>query len=190
MIRKRLNELARALPACAVLLAAFGCEPETAPQPQDQPALPQEFLQVSWEPQEVPVAHIVRRDYRLREGDFLEIIYHVKHAIAEAYRMKIEDVVVVRFPFNPSLNQTEQVQSDGKLYLDLIGPVRAIGKTIDELQRELYSAYSKYLKEPTLTVSFKESNVKITELKKPREARAAWCPSRRTGRSPCRSSLT
>jgi len=152
--------------AAAFLLAAFGCEEEPPAEKHERALFPQEFLQKKWAPQEVPVAHIIRRDYRLREGDFLEIIYHVRQRTSEAYRIKIEDIIVVRFPFDPALNQVEQVQSDGKIYLDLIEPVKVVNKTIDEVRDELRRSYSKYIKDPTLTVSFKESNVKTAELKK------------------------
>jgi len=155
-----------------VLLAATaaggllsGCGPDDELQAQSEPTMPQEFLQSQWEPQEVPVAKIIRRDYRLREGDFLEIIYHVRHTQDVAYSIKLQDILSVRFPFNPELNQTEQVQSDGKVYLDLIGPVMVAGKTIDEVQKIVVAEYSKYMKNPVVTVSFKESNVKIKELK-------------------------
>jgi len=155
-----------------VLLAATaagwllsGCGPDDELQAQIEPTMPQEFLQSQWEPQEVPVAKIIRRDYRLREGDFLEIIYHVRHTQDVAYSIKLQDILSVRFPFNPELNQTEQVQSDGKVYLDLIGPVMVAGKTIDEVQKIVVAEYSKYMKNPVVTVSFKESNVKIKELK-------------------------
>jgi protein involved in polysaccharide export with SLBB domain len=130
-----------------------------------KPLLPQEMLQSRWEPQEVPAAHVVRRDYRLREGDLIEIIYHVQHKRTESYKIKIQDVVEVRFPFNPSLNQVEQVQSDGTLHLDLVGTALVLGRTVGEMQRELVTRYSEFIKDPTLTVSFKESNVKIRELK-------------------------
>jgi len=147
-----------------VLAAAIaGCEAEPIPEPRA--ALPTELVQKLPQVQEVPVAHVIRRDYRLREGDFLEIIYHVRHRRDVAYKIKIQDVIVVRFPFHSSLNQTEQVQSDGKLYLDLVGSVEVFDKTIGQVRQELETEYSKYLKAPTLTVSFKESNVKIAELK-------------------------
>ena len=122
-----------------IALAIAGCQ-EAGQEPKAE--LPQEFLQPQWEPQEVPVAHIIRRDYRLREGDQLEIIYHVKHQETEDYRMKIQDIVELRFPFNTSLNQTEQVQSDGRLYLDLIGPTEVFDKTTDEVHELLVEKYS------------------------------------------------
>ncbi|MBS3733547.1 MAG: polysaccharide biosynthesis/export family protein [Phycisphaerae bacterium] len=155
----------------AGLLAALvgGCQP--APEAESESAsltetYPREFLKTDWETQEVPVAHLVRRDYRIREGDFLEIIYHVKHRTSEEYRIKVQDVIDVRFPFNAQLNQTETVQSDGKLYLDLIEPQRVIGRTIEEVRSDLQIAYAKYVKNPNITLSFKQSNVKTAELKK------------------------
>jgi len=147
------------LPGCAC------CFPQPEEEAVAEPQLPQEFLQPEWPPQEPPVAKITRRDYRLREGDYLEIIYHVRHIKDVYYRIKLEDVLVIRFPFNPKLNQTERVQSDGKVYLDLVGPLEAVGLTIDELREELTTRYGKYLKAPSISVSFKESNVKIKELK-------------------------
>lgn len=128
--------------------------------------MPREFLQKHWAPKEVPVAHVYRRDYRIRPGDFLEIIYHVRHRRErEAYRIKIQDVIDVRFPFHSSLNQTETVQSDGQLYLDLIAPVYVFDRTISEVQKELEKQYGKYLKDSSVTVSFKQSNVNIAELR-------------------------
>jgi len=146
----------------AAAAALCGCQPEGEPQPE----FPQEFLQDEQVTQEVPVAHIVRRDYHLREGDSLEIIYHVRHWRNPAYLIKIEDVIVIRFPFHSELDQTEQVQSDGKVYLDLVGSLDVLDKTIDEVHRTLVAEYSKYIKNPILTVSFKQSNVRIEELKR------------------------
>jgi len=145
----------------AAALAAAGCSEQHEVQAQ----LPQEMLQDQWEPQEVPVAHTIRRDYRLREGDLIEIIYHVRHKRTDSYKIKIQDVIQVRFPFNPELTQIEQVQSDGTLHLDLIGSVFVFDRIIDEVHAELVRSYARFIKDPVLTVSFKESNVKIRELK-------------------------
>jgi len=151
-----------------LLLLLPGCEESKKEDLSATGGLPPEFLRKDWPPQEVPVAHIIRRDYRLREGDSVEIIYHVRQRRAEKYRIKIQDVIDVRFPFNPTLNQTEQVQSDGYLYLDLVGKVYVFDRTIDEVKTDLIQRYSKFLKdfgESSLTLSFRQSNVKIAELK-------------------------
>ncbi|MDP7288379.1 MAG: polysaccharide biosynthesis/export family protein, partial [Phycisphaerae bacterium] len=137
----------------------------TEPPPDGSTKIPAQFLNKYWAPQEAPVAHIIRRQYRLREGDAMEVIYHVRHQMNEIYKIKVQDIIIIRFPYQRSLDQTEQVHSDGRLHLDLIGPVKAYGRTIDELNAELKQRYSAFLKNPVLTVSFKESNVKIRELK-------------------------
>lgn len=144
------------------LLVSVGCQPKPK-EPATVP--PAEFLRVHWPAAEVPVAHIVRRDYRIREGDHLEVIYHVRHRKTASYRIMIQDVIFVRFPYKPSLNQVEQVQSDGYINLDLIGKVYAYNKTIGELERKLLEEYSRFIRDPKITVSFKKSNVKIAELK-------------------------
>ncbi|MCD4699209.1 MAG: polysaccharide biosynthesis/export family protein [Phycisphaerae bacterium] len=142
-------------------LAAAGCEPAEP----EKPEVPGAMLRQHWPPSESPVAHVVRRDYHIREGDSLEVIYHVRHQRNPSYHVKIQDVIVVRFPYKPTLNQAERVQSDGAINLDLIGKVYAFDRTIDDVEKELLDKYKEYIKDPVITVSFKESNVKIAELK-------------------------
>ncbi len=142
-------------------LVTAGCEP---PQ-QEEPKVAGALLRQHWPTSEAPVAHIVRRDYHIREGDSLEIIYHVRHQRNPSYRIKIQDVIVVRFPYKPTLNQAERVQSDGFVNLDLIGRVSAFDRTIGDVEKELKRRYGEFIKKPVITVSFKESNVKIAELK-------------------------
>jgi len=152
------------LMTAAVVATQIGCAPAPPAQP-GMGTMPEEFLRSDWPSQQIPVAHIIRRDYRIREGDSLEIIYHIRHRETQDYRIKIQDVIEIRFPFNGDLNQTEQVQSDGTLRLDLIGQVQVFDRTIVDVQKELEEKYAKFLKNPNLTVSFKQSNVNITELK-------------------------
>ncbi len=153
--------------AATVAVLSAGCNPpeKQAKIPDTSGGVPDDFLREQWQPEEVPVAHIIRRNYRLREGDLLEIIYHVKHERDLSYKIKIQDVIEIRFPFHPALHQVEQVQSDGTLHLDLVGEVYVFDRTIDDVQEELVRKYSKFIKNPILTASFKESNVKIAELK-------------------------
>ena len=116
----------------------------------------------------VPANLVVRRDYRLNPGDQLEIIYHVSAQVDpnKPYKLKVEDVIDIRFPFNPELGQRQTVHSDGHITLVLVGRVQAISLTSDQLTKLLTSLYGKYLKDPVITVTFEESNVKIKELKK------------------------
>jgi len=153
---------------CLVVLIGIAVSPGCTYTEEPRVAeskVPASLLHEHWGTQEREVAHIVRRQYYLREGDALEVIYHVRHRQTEVYKIKIQDVVRIRFPYEPRLDQTEPVGSDGRLYLDLVGPVQAFNQTVDELRADLQKRYGKYLKDPTLTVSLKESNVKIRELK-------------------------
>lgn len=127
--------------------------------------MPAEFLESDWGPQKVPVSHIRRRDYRLREGDSLEVIYHIRLLQTKEYRIKIQDVIEVHFPYNPELDQTQQVQAEGTLRLALVGEIKVFDRNIGDVQRELEQKYSAYIRNPQLSVSFKQSNVDIAELK-------------------------
>ena len=60
---------AKILAASAVVLALASCRPA---EPTSNPGtIPPEMFQNQWAAPEVPVAHILRRDYRIREGDHL-----------------------------------------------------------------------------------------------------------------------
>lgn len=155
--------------AGAIAATAAGCapgEPDPADMQGELYTFPPEMLKDMWSAQEAPQAHLIRRDYRVREGDQLEVIYHVRHKpVNIEYEIKIEDVIALRFHFNPTLNQVEKVQSDGKLHLDLIGSVNALGRTIRDVKKELHKRYARFIKNPEITVTFKESAAKIRALK-------------------------
>lgn len=153
--------------ALAAVLASAGCLPKAvqSPSPRDRAVVGGTFLEENWSSQELPAAQIVRRSYRLREGDQLEIICHVRQKQREISRFSVEDVVTIRFPFSPSLNQSEKVRSDGAIHLDLVGPVPVLDRTIEEVQDDLTRRYCQYIKNPIVTVSLKESKRKTGELK-------------------------
>ena len=68
--------------AGAIAAMAAGCapgEPDPADMQGDLYTFPPEMLKDMWSAQEAPQAHLIRRDYRIREGDQLEVIYHVRH---------------------------------------------------------------------------------------------------------------
>jgi len=74
-----------------------------------------------------PTASTVFPDYRLNVGDVLEVIYHVRTGVtAESYRLKVQDVVSINFPFQSSYDQDVTVQSDGTIRLLLVGEIRVV----------------------------------------------------------------
>jgi len=67
---------------CLVVLIGIAVSPgctDTKEPHVAESKVPASLLQEHWGAQEREVAHIVRRQYYLREGDALEVIYHVRH---------------------------------------------------------------------------------------------------------------
>lgn len=149
--------------------AAFvGCSPRTGHHiPDAPPAQPDELFQ-PFSAKSARLPDLVERPpYRLNSFDVLEIIYHVGAKQSEkAYRLKIEDVIEIKFPFQKDLNQELTVQSDGKVNCLLVGSRFVLGKDTDIIRDDLLTAYAQFIREPELTVIMKVGNKKIDELKK------------------------
>lgn len=68
------------------------------------------------------------------------------------YLLQVNDVLDVKFDNQPQFNDSVIVRPDGKISLALIKSVSAEGKTPEQLEVELVKKYSKFLKNPELTV--------------------------------------
>ena len=78
------------------------------------------------------------------------------------YRVQVGDVLELLFFKNSELNQIRTVGPDGDVSLQLVGRVRVVGRTADEIGAELTTRYSKELVEPQVTVAVKEfSGLKV-----------------------------
>lgn len=62
------------------------------------------------------------------------------------------DILDINFFFVPELNNSQAIRPDGFISLDLVGEVRAEGKTPDELKQELIKRYADHLKNPEISV--------------------------------------
>ena len=138
-------------------------EAQVPPPPQ----YPQEFLHEDWPAENFEGMVKIERKYRLRPADKIEIIYNVRTLKKPRdYRLKIRDVLNVTFPFHKDLNQQDlEVQSDGTIQLNLLGSVEVFDKTIQEVQKELTTRYSALIKQPNVTLTFKESKRDIRDLR-------------------------
>jgi len=65
--------------------------------------------------------------------------------LSGAYRIEVGDVLEISFFKTPQLNQTRIVAPDGDIHLALVGRVRAVGLSIDELAREVTEKYQREL---------------------------------------------
>lgn len=73
-------------------------------------------------------------------------------AVEYEFRFVIGDELAINLPFYEEETTTTTVAPDGNIYLSLIGPVPAEGRTPGELEADLESRYEKYLRFPTVGV--------------------------------------
>jgi protein involved in polysaccharide export with SLBB domain len=68
--------------------------------------------------------------------------------------LRVGDTIKLDFsgPERPPQSQEEQIKEDGTINPNLIGPIKAAGKTSGQLQRDLNEAYKKYYRNLTVTV--------------------------------------
>lgn len=71
------------------------------------------------------------------------------------YRIAPGDLLVIKFFYNPELNEELPVRPDGKLSLPLIGELQAAGLTSKTLESELSNHYQRQLRQPEITVIVK-----------------------------------
>jgi len=72
--------------------------------------------------------------------------------IPREYLIQPRDQLDIKFFYNPELNETVTVRPDGKISLQLIDDVHAVGKSPSQLDNILTRAYAGELKEPKITV--------------------------------------
>jgi polysaccharide export outer membrane protein len=69
--------------------------------------------------------------------------------------------VKVTFPGSPDLNSVQQIRTDGKIALPLIGEVNAAGLTPDALQKKLMDLYAPQLTTKEVTVEVQSSSFPV-----------------------------
>jgi protein involved in polysaccharide export with SLBB domain len=75
----------------------------------------------------------------------------------DPYRIRVGDVLDVRFYKTPELNVEDvPVRSDGMISVELVGDVPAAGLTTEELTKQLTLTYSEELLEPRISVIVRE----------------------------------
>ena len=113
-------------------------------------------------------------DYRIRIGDQLEFVYLLtRRRSNEPYRMYVGDTISINSATDSTLNQpTVQILSDGTISLPLIGVVRAAGKTISNMQRELNDRYVEFVKNPEIVVQVVSGDTPLQDLRDSVDARA------------------
>ncbi|MFK7767604.1 MAG: polysaccharide biosynthesis/export family protein [Mariniblastus sp.] len=113
-------------------------------------------------------------EYRLRVNDQLEFVYvRTREKTFEPYQLYVGDVLQVSSAIDASLNQSGlTVRSDGMISLSLIGQIRAAGKTIDDLQRELNDKYTEFVNNPSIVVQVTQGDTPLRDILDSVDARA------------------
>lgn len=113
-------------------------------------------------------------DYRIRIGDQLEFVYLLtRRRSNEPYRLYVGDTVQVTSTTDSTLNQPSvQILPDGTIALPLIGTVRAAGKTVNNLRRELDDRYTEFVKDPEMVVQVVQGDTPLRDLRDAVDARA------------------
>ncbi len=105
------------------------------------------------------------KEYRLRSGDVLEIIYQIQTKEIDAYTLNIQDVVELRFVSLPHLNLEQAIRADGLLTVPLIDDVRVLGMTPAAATKKIRKAYDGVLRDPDVFLLVKEFGAATKELK-------------------------
>lgn len=71
------------------------------------------------------------------------------------------DALTITFPGSPNLNTTQRVRRDGKIDLQLVGEVTALGKTPAELEQELLKLYDKELVLKQVSVTLQSASYPV-----------------------------
>jgi protein involved in polysaccharide export with SLBB domain len=70
----------------------------------------------------------------------------------QPFTLSAGDVIDVKFFYTPELDESQIVRPDGYMSLQLVGDVRAEGKTPAGLHQELLKRYAPHLKQPRVTI--------------------------------------
>lgn len=79
----------------------------------------------------------------------------------DAYTLRAGDTLKISFPGSPNLNTSQQIRTDGKISLPLIGEVNAAGLTTAELQKKLMDLYAPQLTTKEVTVEVQSSSFPV-----------------------------
>jgi polysaccharide export outer membrane protein len=108
-------------------------------------------------------------EYRVRVGDQIDFLYLITREQQPNYRIQVGDEVIVESTTDKdvgrgTLEKGLAVQSDGCIYVPMVGAIRAAGLTWERLAEEVELAYTQFLKNPSISVLPVKSNTALLDL--------------------------
>jgi polysaccharide export outer membrane protein len=79
----------------------------------------------------------------------------------ETAALREGDVLRISFPGAPNLNTTQQIRTDGKITLPLVGEIAVAGMTPAEVEKELINRYSTQLVSKEVTVAVESASFPV-----------------------------
>lgn len=80
---------------------------------------------------------------------------------AQTMVLREGDTLTVSIPSSPTLDTTQQIRTDGKIVLPLVGEVTASGKTPEDLQNELLKLYQPQVSAKQVLVTIQSPNIPV-----------------------------
>lgn len=105
-------------------------------------------------------------EYRLKPGDVLDVLFQIRTwELKEKFTLTVDDIVNVKFVDLPELNEEQNVNPDGFIYLPYIGGVKVADRTVQDVTDEVRSRFNQVLRDPKVYITVPEFSSHIKELK-------------------------
>jgi polysaccharide biosynthesis/export protein len=93
-------------------------------------------------------------EYRVRVDDQIEFVYRLKRdEVNRPYLLDVGDEIQIESLIDEKLNRKVTVQPDGTVDLLMLGPVRVIRRTVEELRDDLNEKYKKFYRLTDINVT-------------------------------------
>ena len=89
------------------------------------------------------------------EGELVNV-RDLPSILSGQYRISVGDVLDIGFFKAIDMSQTRTVGPDGEIYLPIVGRVKVVGRTVDDVTKEITEGYRKEMINPQITVSVEE----------------------------------
>jgi protein involved in polysaccharide export with SLBB domain len=76
--------------------------------------------------------------------------------MSDSYRIQVGDVLDIAFFRAIDMDQTRTVGPDGDIYLPIVGRVKVVGRTVDDVTKEVTEGYRQEMINPQITVNVAE----------------------------------
>lgn len=161
----QLTQFRNLVVAAALMALLAGCvgTPPALPYKEEREVEGRTF---SFDNDTYPAKNELFPRYHIVPGDLLDILFQISPTQSmKRFTLGIDHQLIVKFINMPEMNETQNVQPDGRITLPYIGEVYVVGMSIDELTAELKERYKTIFRDPELYVIVPEFSTAIKQLK-------------------------